>query len=383
MSYASRIGEWVISSNTIKPDESFIDPIRDGYVFNKADYPELAKEKPSWVHGEKIYIPQVKNRYFRQATKDEEIDELQADQIQRLRFFINLDATSMLNQTAAYGMTTIRQASNNFYNAFSNGQSYGLFWQNDQSNTEIDKNLSSSGWNASSLNLTAPYKQSNNRSFKSNYIINNVIQNTTAGNTDSSHNYMNTERKIMSLYNDDNQFANTTAVPTYLEYSVLDSADLIRSGKETRPKSVYVKYYLKAKDPLKELFRRIYPIGSIYLSMTEENPGNLFGGTWVKLSPGKFLVNVDTNDEEINVSNKEGGNNRKKLTIEEMPRHSHEFDNVKLQFPKDKPNADKMAGYEVQHFSYEKVRTAEEGENQPFDIRPSFVSCHMYQRTEL
>ena len=377
MSYASRIGEWVISSNQVKPDESFIDPIKDGYVFNKVDYPELANLKPSWVHGEKIYIPQVNNRYFRQVSKDEELDELQTDQIQRLRFFINLDGTSIFNNTAAYGQTTIKEAADNYYNAFSNGQSYGMFWQNDAANSGVDANLSSSGWNASSLNLTAPYKQSNNRSYKANYIINNPIY------TGESNNYANKERQIMSLYNAANQFANTAAVPHYLEYSVLDSADLIRSGKETRPKSVCVKYYLKAKDPLKELFGKIYPVGSIYISMMEINPSDLFGGTWEKLSPGKFLVNVDPNDTEIDEANKEGGTNRKQLTIEEMPKHSHEFEHIQMQFPKDKPIADKIAGYEVEHYSFKKINTKEEGGSKPFDIRPSFVSCFMYRRTAL
>lgn len=379
MSYASRIGEWVISSNAVKPDDSFIDPIKDGYVFNKVDYPELAAAKPTWVHGEKIYVPRVNNRYFRQVSKDEELDELQSDQIQRLRFFINLDASSMFDQyPAALGPTSFRREGF-FHNNLSGGQAYGMFYENEHKDTG-DSHLRGSGWNASSLNLTAPYKQSNIRSYKSSYLIESVSK------TGEIYKYLNKERNIMAF--DGNQGFNikaddTTTIPKYLEYSVLDSADLIRSGKETRPKSVCVKYYLKAKDPLFDLFRKIYPVGSIYLSMTEEDPSKLFGGTWEKLTPGKFLINVDPDDENINVANKEGGTNRKQLTIEEMPKHSHEFDHVKLQFPKDKPIADKLAGFEIQHYSFEKVRTKEEGEGKPIDIRPSFVSCFMYRRTAL
>ena len=38
------------------------------------------------------------------------------------------------------------------------------------------------------------------------------------------------------------------------------------------------------------IFDLIYPIGSIYLSVNNTNPGTLFGGTWEQISQGRALV---------------------------------------------------------------------------------------------
>lgn len=37
---------------------------------------------------------------------------------------------------------------------------------------------------------------------------------------------------------------------------------------------------------------RIYPVNSIYISISNANPGNIFGGTWQKIE-GKFLFGTD------------------------------------------------------------------------------------------
>lgn len=34
---------------------------------------------------------------------------------------------------------------------------------------------------------------------------------------------------------------------------------------------------------------RVYPVGSIYLTVTNANPGTIFGGTWTKVSEGRAL----------------------------------------------------------------------------------------------
>ena len=67
----------------------------------------------------------------------------------------------------------------------------------------------------------------------------------------------------------------------------------------------------------------LYPIGSIYMSIQDTNPSVFFGGTWERIAKGKTLVGVDENDTDFNASSKTGGEKKHKLTINEMPSHSH------------------------------------------------------------
>lgn len=71
----------------------------------------------------------------------------------------------------------------------------------------------------------------------------------------------------------------------------------------------------------------IYPIGSIYLSVSSTSPSVLFGGTWTQLE-GRFLVGVgsatDTrNDTRTFTNGQTGGEWAHVLTITEMPSHNH------------------------------------------------------------
>lgn len=38
------------------------------------------------------------------------------------------------------------------------------------------------------------------------------------------------------------------------------------------------------------LIDRIYPVGSIYMSINETDPATLFGGTWERLANGRCLI---------------------------------------------------------------------------------------------
>lgn len=69
---------------------------------------------------------------------------------------------------------------------------------------------------------------------------------------------------------------------------------------------------------------KAYPVGSIYMSVNNTNPGTLFGGTWVKFGAGRCLVGVDTSQTEFNTIEKIGGEKTHTLTIEEMPKHKHD-----------------------------------------------------------
>lgn len=41
----------------------------------------------------------------------------------------------------------------------------------------------------------------------------------------------------------------------------------------------------------------VYPVGSLYLSVNDAAPGELFGGTWERFAEGRVLVGVDESAE--------------------------------------------------------------------------------------
>lgn len=66
-----------------------------------------------------------------------------------------------------------------------------------------------------------------------------------------------------------------------------------------------------------------YPVGAIYLSVSEVNPAALFGGTWERIG-GRFLLGADS----TYAAGSTGGEASQTLTADEMPRHNHEIDNL-------------------------------------------------------
>lgn len=71
------------------------------------------------------------------------------------------------------------------------------------------------------------------------------------------------------------------------------------------------------------IFLKSYPVGSIYISTSSENPGNIYGGTWEEYGKGRTLVGVDSSDSDFSTVEKLGGEKSHTLTIDEMPSHNH------------------------------------------------------------
>ena len=70
-------------------------------------------------------------------------------------------------------------------------------------------------------------------------------------------------------------------------------------------------------------FDKIYPVGSIYLSVNNVNPSSYFGGTWVAWGSGRVPVGVNTGDGDFNAAEKTGGAKTHTLTVAQMPSHTH------------------------------------------------------------
>ena len=73
----------------------------------------------------------------------------------------------------------------------------------------------------------------------------------------------------------------------------------------------------------KEILQLSFPIGQPYITPTNTNPSTILGfGTWERVK-GRVLVGLDENDTDFNTIGKEGGEKTHKLTIDEMPAHTH------------------------------------------------------------
>ena len=74
--------------------------------------------------------------------------------------------------------------------------------------------------------------------------------------------------------------------------------------------------YLQTAD----LLDKVYPVGSIYLSMVNTDPKNLFGGTWQRISQGRMLLGADDSTYKVGAT---GGPATETLTVNQIPGHTH------------------------------------------------------------
>lgn len=75
------------------------------------------------------------------------------------------------------------------------------------------------------------------------------------------------------------------------------------------------------QNAMDHMLDKIYPVGSIYLSINAANPNTYLGGTWVAWGGGRVPVGVDTSQAEFSTVQKTGGSKTHKLTSNEMPSH--------------------------------------------------------------
>lgn len=71
----------------------------------------------------------------------------------------------------------------------------------------------------------------------------------------------------------------------------------------------------------------MYPVGSVYITYNNVNPGTFLGGTWERFGQGRTLVGEGTgNDGSTSMfftANNTGGEYKHKLTVDEIPNHKH------------------------------------------------------------
>ena len=116
-----------------------------------------------------------------------------------------------------------------------------------------------------------------------------------------------------------------------------------------------------------------YPVGSIYLSVTDANPAALFGGTWESIG-GRFLLGADS----TYTAGSTGGEAAHTLTVDEMPRHNHEVDNLDASgdaTPYMTVQAQDKKGHGGD------VQTTFAGGGKAHNNMPPFLAVYMWKRT--
>jgi len=71
---------------------------------------------------------------------------------------------------------------------------------------------------------------------------------------------------------------------------------------------------------ISQIADKVYPIGSIYMSVKSTSPAQLFGGTWEQIQ-GRFLL---ASDDNYTIGST-GGEPTHRLTVNEIPAHNHEI----------------------------------------------------------
>ena len=69
---------------------------------------------------------------------------------------------------------------------------------------------------------------------------------------------------------------------------------------------------------MQSILSAAYPIGSIYLSLNDTDPAELFGGIWEQIKDAFLLTAGD-----VYTAGETGGESEHTLTVEEMPTHTH------------------------------------------------------------
>lgn len=120
------------------------------------------------------------------------------------------------------------------------------------------------------------------------------------------------------------------------------------------------------------LFDLVYPVGAVYISMNNTDPGTLFGGTWTKVE-GKFLLGTSTTYP----AGSEGGEETHTLTVAEMPNHNHNF-----AITGGSNTASKSGILEWQsNVKYQNWGTEYRGGGEAHNNMPPYLAVNMWYRT--
>ena len=117
-----------------------------------------------------------------------------------------------------------------------------------------------------------------------------------------------------------------------------------------------------------------YPVGSIYLSVNNVNPGTIFGGTWEQIKD-KFLLACGS----TYANGSTGGEATHKLTINEMPSHGHNFQSGRWLWAERSGGGDIINSQSETSYTFTRS-TANAGGNQAHNNMPPYLAVYVWKR---
>ena len=123
------------------------------------------------------------------------------------------------------------------------------------------------------------------------------------------------------------------------------------------------------------IFDNIYPVGSIYMSVNNTNPSNLFGGTWTQLKD-RFLLGAGS----TYTNGSTGGSATQRLSVANLPSHTHP-QYVATNGGSTSANLDYDGWVSNGKAVAQGIPTGATGQGTKFDIMPPYLVVYMWQRT--
>lgn len=123
-----------------------------------------------------------------------------------------------------------------------------------------------------------------------------------------------------------------------------------------------------------DLIDTIYPVGSIYVSVSSTSPSTLFGGTWVQIKDKFLLAQGDT----YTTAEATGGEATHTLTTNEIPSHRHSMSKATQYASNTSATKGASIGYSS---SGEHFDSSYSGGGQAHNNLPPYIVVYVWKRT--
>ena len=117
----------------------------------------------------------------------------------------------------------------------------------------------------------------------------------------------------------------------------------------------------------------LFPIGYVYISVNNTNPGTIFGGTWEQIKDTFLLAWGDTY-----ANGTTGGESEVKLTVDQMPSHNHSYTRSRLFFSD--PGGQNAIAYNNNIGQAIGAATHSAGGNKPHNNMPPYLAVYIWKR---